>query len=276
MITLTNAHQDRVSVVGFNGYEVRSDDQEHVLVDGEDEGRGRGGVDQAQQVLSALFEDLFEDVRRVNLFVLAIWIRVVSAVVVAFAVQDDRLHLRRRVPKLDRKVLESAVVAPITKQERVQGDVEVSRRRAVEGDGTSETIGVLKRVMAVIPRGAILRDIELVCVAIAGCNGALRDGIDTVMLEGIEHANPMPVDSCAVVFQKVGDGDFDRVTPAGFNPWPGILAVEGFAAVRSSDSIGIDVLIGDVEMILSFIRLAPRGLAGEEMQDGIMREVPSG
>ena len=47
VIPLTNAHQNRVSVVGLNWYKVCSDDQEHVLVDGEDERRGRGGVDQA-------------------------------------------------------------------------------------------------------------------------------------------------------------------------------------------------------------------------------------
>ena len=162
-------------------------------------------------------------------------------------------------------------MAPIAKQERVQGDIKVSRRRAVEGDRASKTICILKRIMAVIPRSAILRHIEFVRIAVVGCNGALRDGIDTVMLEGIEHANTVPVDSCAVPFQEIGDGDFDLVTPASFDPWPRILAVEGLATVWSSDSIGIDVLIGDVEMILSFIGLAPHSLGAEEdMQDAVV------
>lgn len=276
VITLTNTNQNRVAVVGLNRHEVCSDDQEHVLVDGEDERRGCGGIDQAQHILSALFENLFEDVRRVDLFVLAIRVRVVSAVVVAFTVQDDGLHLRRRISKLDREVLECAVVAPITKQERVQGDIKVSRRRAVEGDWASKTICVLKRVMTVVPRSAILRNVELVSIAITGCNGALCDGIDTVMLEGIEHANTVPVNSCPVVFQEIRDGDFDRVTPASFDPWPGILAVEGFAAVGSSDSVGVDVLVGNVEMILLFIELAPHNLVAGEMQDAVVRDRPCG
>lgn len=120
----------------------------------------------------------------------------------------------------------------------------------MECDRSCETICVLKRVMAVIPGSAILRDIELICIAIAGRNSALCDRIDTIMLESIEHTNTVPMDGRAVVFQMIFNGDFDRVTPAGFNPRPGVLLVEGFAAVGSSDPIGIDVVVGNIEVIL--------------------------
>lgn len=258
VIPLADTNQNRVSVVRLNGYKVGGDNQEHVLVDGEDESRGGRSVDQAQEILATLFEDLLEDGRRVDLFGLAIRVRVFGAVVEAFAVQDDGLHLRRRVSKLDREILEGAVMAPVTKQEWVQSDIKVCRRRSVKRDWSSKTIRILKRVMTVIPRSAILRDVEFVGIGIVGRNGALCDRVDTVMLEGIEHTDTVPVDSRAVVFQEVGDRDLDSVTPASFDPWPRILVIKGFAAVRPSNSIRIDVLVGNVEMILLFIGLAPQ------------------
>ena len=69
--------------------------------------------------------------------------------------------------------------------------------------------------MAVVPRCAVLSDPESVGELVSRGNGTLADGVDTIVFEGVEHSDTVPMDSCAVVFKVVLYGDFDPVAPAG-------------------------------------------------------------
>ena len=98
-------------------------------------------------------------------------------------------------------------MAPITEEEWIQGDVEVTRMRTMEGDGASKAICVLQGVMAVIPGSTILSDSELVGKTVSRSDGTLCDGIDAIVLESIEHADAMPVGCRAIVLEVVFDSD---------------------------------------------------------------------
>jgi hypothetical protein len=84
-------------------------------------------------------------------------------------------------------------------------------------------------------------------------DGALSNRIDSVMLEGIEHSNAMPVNGCTVEFQVIFDGDLYPVTPTSLDPWSWVLTVENFTTCSTINTIGIDILICNVEMILLWI-----------------------
>lgn len=104
--------------------------------------------------------------------------------------------------------------------------------------------------MTVVPRCAVLSDSKLVRIVISRSNWALSDGVDSVMFEGVEESDPMPVNGCAIIFQMVFDGDFYPVTPASLEPRSRILAIENFTTVRPVDAISVDVLICDVQVVL--------------------------
>lgn len=214
-------------------------------------------------------EDLLEPWRRIDIVgTLAIGIRVLRwAEVITFrllmavlqttndgsltsSVQDNRRHLRRRLMKLEVVVFESTVVAPIAEEEGLDLGVKVRGVRSMERDGSSEAIGVLQRVVTVIPGSTVLGDSELVGKAVSRSDGALSDSIDTIVLEGVEHADAMPMQSSTIVLEMVLDGDFECVTPAGFDLGAWVLPIDDFAAIWPVHAIGVDVLVGDVQMVL--------------------------
>lgn len=65
----------------------------------------------------------------------------------------------------------------------------------------------------------------------------------------------MPVNGCTVVLEMVVDSDLDQVAPAGLDPRAGILAIEDLAK-WVIDTIAVDGLISDIEVILVSVRRA--------------------
>src|ERR1700761_5529124 len=63
-----------------------------------------------------------------------------------------------------------------------------------DGTGFAGHSRVLKRIVAVIPTSAILRQVEVVCKLVARSNRALRYSIHAVHVPGVQLAKPMPVD----------------------------------------------------------------------------------
>ena len=169
---------------------------------------------------------------------------------VTFAIQYHRLHLDRRAAKLCCIVLESTVVTPVTEEEWFECNVIIRGAGSVESHRTSKTISVLQRVVAMIPRCAILGNIEYISKAVAVSNWALRYAVNSIHFKGILHSDAVPVDRSAIVSQLVFDCDFERVTPASLNPWTGILEIENFTAVAASHTISIDSVICDFEIVL--------------------------
>jgi hypothetical protein len=83
----------------------------------------------------------------------------------------------------------------------------------------------------------MLTGMEFVGVAISRCDRALCHGVNTIILDVLEHTEPVPVNSGAVARQVIPDSDFDIVTPASLNPGTRICSIEQFgftilAAVR--------------------------------------------
>ena len=120
----------------------------------------------------------------------------------------------------------------------------------MESHRASKAIGVLQRIVAMIPRCAILGDIECISEAVAASNWALSYAVNSIHFKRVLHSDAVPVGGSAIVFQVILNGDFERVTPASLNPWTGILKVEYFTAIATSHSVSIDSMICDVEMVL--------------------------
>lgn len=104
--------------------------------------------------------------------------------------------------------------------------------------------------MTMVPGSSILSDPEFVCEGVTRGNGTLRDSIDAIVLKRVEHANTMPMHGCPIVPKVILHCDFHSITPAGRDTGPGILTVEDLPAGRTIDSIGIDLLVRHVEVIL--------------------------
>ncbi len=101
-----------------------------------------------------------------------------------------------------------------------------------------------------VPRCAILGDIEFISEAVAPSNWALCYAVDSIHFKRVLHSDAVPVDRSAIEFQVIFNCDFKRVTPASLNPWTRILKIEDFAAIAASHTVSIDRMICDVEMIL--------------------------
>lgn len=84
-------------------------------------------------------------------------------------------------------------------------------------------------------------------------DGALRDGIDSIMLERVQQSDSVPVNSCTIPLKKVFNGYFYPVTPAGLKPRAWILIIESFTTIGAVDAISVDVTICDVESVLGSI-----------------------
>ena len=102
-----------------------------------------------------------------------------------------------------------------------------------------------------IPGSAVLSCSEFIREAIAWSDSALGNSVDTIILESIEHADSVPVNGGAVVFEVIFDCDLQPVSPAGFDSGSRILVVKDFAAIWSVHAITIDVFVSHVEMVLS-------------------------
>lgn len=74
-----------------------------------------------------------------------------------------------------------------------------------------QTIGVLHRVVAVIPRGSVLDGFEAICERIPGRNGALSNAVDTVHIHRAILSNPMPMDTGTVLRHAVDDCDVESL-----------------------------------------------------------------
>lgn len=120
----------------------------------------------------------------------------------------------------------------------------------MEGKWPRQSVRILSRVMAVIPRCPILRHFELVCKLVTRCDGALRYCVDTIILKGIQHSHSVPVDRGPIVVKLINDGDFDLVSPASLNEGARVGAVEGFATVATLIAISVDGMFVNSKRIL--------------------------
>ena len=141
-------------------------------------------------------------------------------------------------------------MTPVTEEERRECNIIIRRAGPVKSHRASEAIRVLQRIVAMIPRCAILGDIECISEAVAGSNWALRYAVNSIHFKRVLHSDAVPVNCSAIVFQVILHRDFERVTPTSLNPWAGILKIEYFTAIATSHTISIDSMIRYVKMVL--------------------------
>lgn len=92
---------------------------------------------------------------------------------VTSAVKDDVVHNGNSTMELLLKQIIRTVVGPVGEQSWLESFVKSGTAWAVNGQGTSNPIGILKSVMAMVPGVAILRGAELVGEGVVKCNRAL-------------------------------------------------------------------------------------------------------
>src|SRR5690349_20322151 len=79
--------------------------------------------------------------------------------------------------QLSLPVLESTAVVPVGNDDWISTLVIVCRGRPKDGYGYEDAVGVLKRVVAVVPRCAVLSRPESVCESFLGSNWTLRHAV---------------------------------------------------------------------------------------------------
>ena len=109
-----------------------------------------------------------------------------------------------------------------------------------------------------IPCCAVLCDSELVGVVILGGNGTLGDGVDSIILELVEHSYSVPVNCGAIVVKVVDDLNFDGITPASFDLRTWIYIVESLATIGAIDAVTVDVAFVDFQCVLESLALKQR------------------
>ena len=107
-------------------------------------------------------------------------------------------------------------------------------------------------VMAMIPGRSVLQHGEIVSPRGTPGNGTLSHG-HAIVVVVVVLAKTVPVDDTAFIVEAVGDMDDNRVSPACFDQGSGICAVE--ETTFSGKAIGVNRALGNVEVILSTVRL---------------------
>ena len=79
----------------------------------------------------------------------------------------------------------------------------------MDGDGSLQPVGVLQRIMGVIPSRSILQSAKLIGEAILWCNRTLSNPVDSIHMNSILLSDSVPVDARAIFWQLIGDLDLD-------------------------------------------------------------------
>lgn len=116
--------------------------------------------------------------------------------------------------------------------------------------GSIETIGILNRLMCMVPKGPTLVDEgELVGEALSWRDATLRDRMDTVHPSSIPLINPMPVKRGARLGHHVVDMNTDCVSSIGLDERTRRLAVDENHGLLKS--IWGGAAMGDVEGVFT-------------------------
>lgn len=210
---MANGNKDRVGGVGNNRHQVGLYDLEIVVIDGEDEHGLRRGIDQLKQVPLTFFESCVEStatlyglhsidgleasgIRSTAEFWILAFIDIAGRPVATdttFRVQARTFELID-APKekticdwdsLRELLLEcngSVLVDPVLHHDRREGFIPVITAWTVNGEGSSNAIGVLSLIVAVIPRMSILLSMKSVRVGFIVRDRALSNAVDAVLL----------------------------------------------------------------------------------------------
>ena len=140
-------------------------------------------------------------------------------------------------------------------------------------DLPSDTVAVLRRVVAVVPRGTELGGNEGVRSGLAWRNRALSDATNTIGVDAVQLSDTVEVDAGTVVLHGVLDVHNECVSPVAEKSWSGVLFVDKEAlletiAIRRTSRVGDFEVVGDcvtsggvflVKVCLDAVAVAPTG-----------------
>lgn len=102
--------------------------------------------------------------------------------------------------------------------------------------------------MTVVPRSTELGSKECISSGLAGRDRTLGNTTNTISTDAVELSNTVPMETAAVVLERVLDVDNNGVSPVGSNDWPGHLTVYEIA-LNESVSIRVTCCVGDFKVI---------------------------
>lgn len=224
LVTLTNVDAEDVGRVGHDRHEVSGYDLHAVAVNVELERRLDGGVHKTKLVCLTLHDVHLE--ARAN----------VGSGPHVQAV--DQASVKRRLAGSCFRSLEHGVdrlVAPILEHDELiarDGRAAWCSARAVDLDGTEDTVVGLDGEMAVVPRRAVVVGGERVLHRLTWCQRTLGDRCNAVHLIGVVLTHTVEMECGAVGCQAVGVVDDDGVTPVGLDHRTRHLTVDVRAQAR--------------------------------------------
>jgi hypothetical protein len=119
--------------------------------------------------------------------------------------------------------------------------------RTVNDDGSTNTIGVLSAVMAVVPACSILSCSPSVCLGLSRSKWALGDTCHSVCEAGLELTISMPVDTSSIVGKVVGNSDGNGIAPLALDGRTRNLPVDSQSRLKSA--VEIDGCVRDHKVV---------------------------
>lgn len=99
-----------------------------------------------------------------------------------------------------------------------------------------------------VPRGSELSQKERVSSAVAGRDRTFSDTTDAIAADAVELSDTVPVETGAVVGERVLDVHDQSITPVSKDSGSGILTVDEIA-LHGSISIGAASCVGDLKVV---------------------------
>lgn len=96
-------------------------------------------------------------------------------------------------------------MGPVAYEYRIPRFVPVGTRGTVNKQGTGSAIGILKRIMTVVPGMTVLGRLEVVRISVVCSNGTLRHTVDSIGSVCMELTDTVPMDCTSIVWMKIGN-----------------------------------------------------------------------
>lgn len=154
VVTLAYANEQPVSRERYNGYEVHCDDSHVMLVEADLEVVISAGVDETKSVLLSFLNS----VAMVSSSTLGILVCAIDEDIVGrWILSNDGTRELVDIGK-------SCLIEPVLHRENAEVDIVIGSSGAINNDWTKDTVRVLRAVMTMVPRSAILGCNEPVCL----------------------------------------------------------------------------------------------------------------
>lgn len=245
LIALSDGDKYRVGLVGYDWHQISRNHLKVVIVNGKDKHGFRGCIDELEEISFAFLECLvvlgaFEDgfhavhsletarIRRTAVFGILTLGNIACgrvACITTFGIERRALELVDAAQKqtvahgncLGQFLLErngAVLVHPVLHHDGSKCLVPVVAARPIDGQRSSNAIGVLRLVMAMVPCMAILLSMEAVCVRLTVCDRTLCHTVHTIVLIGVQLSNTVPMNGRSEVGNLVSNVHDKGVSPA--------------------------------------------------------------